>query len=283
VGPGRLSPGSTVKIGVIYYSGTGTTAYTGQKIAEKLEEKGHSVSLGRMNTWDPEKLNGFDILGFGAPCYAFYPPRQFLSFLRKITPGNIPFFLFSTSHGMGGNTAACMYRIVAAKGYRYLGCSLECTGILNIRAWRRKKGRNSIDEKLCGLENLSRFTHQIAERYIPVSEEKALYSERGNVLYDLVGIFFTYSWQMALVEGFFKRVDLAKCTGCGICAEVICPAGAITLNEDRVPKIRNTACKGCSGCVNLCPEGAISTILNRNRQPCTVYRKALFFQGRKSG
>ncbi|MHA1733405.1 MAG: ATP-binding protein [Promethearchaeota archaeon] len=65
-------------------------------------------------------------------------------------------------------------------------------------------------------------------------------------------------WQMALVEG-KKRVDPLLCTGCGLCATRICPAGAITLDASSRTTFKRFKCIGCEGCVNLCPQLAIWT------------------------
>ncbi|MEW6725950.1 MAG: 4Fe-4S dicluster domain-containing protein [Bacillota bacterium] len=55
--------------------------------------------------------------------------------------------------------------------------------------------------------------------------------------------------------------DAERCTYCGICAG-ICPAAAITMEEDRenlaVRRVFNSfACIYCGRCVELCPNGAL--------------------------
>jgi len=49
-------------------------------------------------------------------------------------------------------------------------------------------------------------------------------------------------------------VDLARCTGCGICWEV-CPQDAVS--PGRVPVIDPQRCTGCGTCLRQCPRGAI--------------------------
>ncbi len=47
-----------------------------------------------------------------------------------------------------------------------------------------------------------------------------------------------------------------QCSGCGACAEKVCFAGAIKMN-DQVAVIDETMCKGCGRCVEVCDSKAI--------------------------
>ncbi len=51
------------------------------------------------------------------------------------------------------------------------------------------------------------------------------------------------------------KVDVEKCTGCGICVEA-CPVDAIRLDND-VAVIDEAACTVCGVCVDECPNDAI--------------------------
>jgi len=51
------------------------------------------------------------------------------------------------------------------------------------------------------------------------------------------------------------NIDIAKCTGCGTCAE-ICPVDAITVND--TAHVNEETCVECGTCVEECPEQAIS-------------------------
>ena len=52
-----------------------------------------------------------------------------------------------------------------------------------------------------------------------------------------------------------RKVDEAKCVGCGACAGA-CPAEAITV--DGVAKIDEAKCVDCGACASQCPAEAIS-------------------------
>jgi len=71
-------------------------------------------------------------------------------------------------------------------------------------------------------------------------------------------------------------VDIARCTGCGVCVEV-CPAGAIALVEGKA-RVDEETCTGCGACVDACPEDAIQPVIQGELIPAperpapTVYR-----------
>ncbi|MBE9514159.1 MAG: FAD-dependent oxidoreductase [Chloroflexi bacterium] len=57
-------------------------------------------------------------------------------------------------------------------------------------------------------------------------------------------------------EGIVCSVNENICSGCGIC-EVLCPYGAIAIDEDKkVAKVNQALCKGCGTCCAACPSGA---------------------------
>ena len=70
-----------------------------------------------------------------------------------------------------------------------------------------------------------------------------------------------------------SQVDVEKCDGCGVCAEV-CPFGAIILEDtvgtgnraDYRSKNIMASCKGCGLCAASCPQKAIDMLHFRDRQ-----------------
>jgi len=57
-------------------------------------------------------------------------------------------------------------------------------------------------------------------------------------------------------EGNVASVNEETCSGCGIC-EVLCPYGAITVDQERRLAVVNAAlCNGCGVCCAACPSGA---------------------------
>jgi len=62
----------------------------------------------------------------------------------------------------------------------------------------------------------------------------------------------------AMVQGGPKACDFG-CLGYGSCAEA-CPFNAITMRDDRLPRIDPDKCTGCGVCVQACPRGLIELL-----------------------
>ena len=54
-----------------------------------------------------------------------------------------------------------------------------------------------------------------------------------------------------------------QCTGCGVCTEDVCFVDAIRLVNDRA--VISEACRGCSRCVDVCPQEAIEISIDDER------------------
>src|SRR6056297_2241682 len=108
-----------MKVGILYFSGTGATAKIAQVIGNQMDDAGHEVSYFRLkeNTSDDTRiglLEDFDLLGLGAPVYSMRIPRIASKILKELPlPLQKPFFVFSTAHGSWGDGNALwnLYKI----------------------------------------------------------------------------------------------------------------------------------------------------------------------------
>lgn len=131
-----------MNIGIIVHSQTGNTHSVGQKLKDKLEERGHSVTVGLLDTANEEVADGrepdlgslfdtgYDALVFGSPVHAFSLAPAMAVYLKQMPSLNgkeIACFVtkqlpFSWT---GGNRAiAEMKRLCEEKGGRVIGTEI---------------------------------------------------------------------------------------------------------------------------------------------------------------
>ncbi|MBD3353409.1 MAG: hypothetical protein GF364_18145 [Candidatus Lokiarchaeota archaeon] len=272
-----------LKVGIFYFSGTGTTAFFADYLAKVFQQRGNSASTIRIKKMEPKNLQNlidtYDLMGFGAPAWVWNPPRMFSKRIKGLKFPGKPYFVFSTCEGSSGNTHwKIMHSLRHSKGIFLGEVGVYCTN--NIRSWRSKKSQNhlfQVDKETiskAGLVNGQQFVLKTLETINSNSENKLKEIEmpkpHHSLFWRFMGWFFTYRFQMQLVIG-RKHVDIEKCSKCGLCATKICPSGAISLTLDNFPKFNESKCIGCQGCVNLCPTLAIDGRSTKNKEPFTTY------------
>ena len=115
---------------------------------------------------------------------------------------------------------------------------------------------------------IKRYKNIILDKCVPL---KILKPIRG---YSIFTSFLCYGWQMSIGTIGIKHLDKQKCTKCGLCVTQICPTKCIYINKKgNFPTFKKFKCVGCNGCVNLCPEGAISSRLTINHHQYNIYSK----------
>ena len=75
-----------MKIYIIFFSGTGNTAWVIKKISEKLIQKNHELNI---NSCESDKINynkieNADILGIAYPTYSSNAPSHIYDFISKL-------------------------------------------------------------------------------------------------------------------------------------------------------------------------------------------------------
>ena len=90
------------KVAISYFSGTGNTELIAKEYKKSFEEKGYALSLFRLDEQPyPFPTEGYSLLGFGFPIYAFHIPDWVMKKWRDFPEavGEQKAFIFGTSGG----------------------------------------------------------------------------------------------------------------------------------------------------------------------------------------
>lgn len=242
------------KIWAVYFSGTGTTRRTVERIASGLAEKlalpVEKVDFSRPQVRQQElRFDAADLVVFGTPVYAGRVPNVLLPFLQeKIVGGGalaVPVVLF-------GNRAyddALMElrNILAADGLH----PVAAAAFVGEHSFSRTLGQgrpNENDEAL--MDEFAAKTADLVRR-LPAAPEKPVAVGGQEPLRP----YYTPRDHAGNPINILKvkpKTDMTRCGGCGLCAEM-CPMGSIDPTD--VSAVRGICIK-CCACVKGCPTGA---------------------------
>lgn len=268
-----------MKVLLLYFSGTGSTAELAFQLRDIIKTKGYEVEFYRI-TRDlmqnpPKNLEQYGLIGFGTPIWSWRTPRIITRFASKLKFPGVPYFLFFTCGGSEGNARWSLYKSLRKSDGKYMG-SVVVDGTSNIRSWRPRLDQppNNFNQlhpdRLKSAEDfISELLNNLANQEI--SEVAEMQSPSRIWYWSIINAIATYPFQMRVLAA-NKKVDMEKCTKCGLCAQKICPSGAITLNFEGIPQIKENLCFGCQGCLNLCPTLAIYNRSSISKQPFTTYK-----------
>lgn len=242
------------KIWAVYFSGTGTTRRTVERIASGLAEKlalpVEKVDFSRPQVRQQElRFDAADLVVFGTPVYAGRVPNVLLPFLQKKIAGGdalaVPVVLF-------GNRAyddALMElrNILAADGLH----PVAAAAFVGEHSFSRTLGQgrpNENDEAL--MDEFAAKTADLVRR-LPAAPEKPVAVGGQEPLRP----YYTPRDRAGNHINILKvkpKTDMTRCGGCGLCAEM-CPMGSIDPTD--VSAVRGICIK-CCACVKGCPTGA---------------------------
>ncbi len=232
---------------ILYFSGTGNSAYAARLLGEKINDT--VVDMGKMLKDRMSYLFSEKPWVVVAPIYAWQMPRVVRDWLAKTTLSGSKemYFVLTCGDSMGG-AGKFAKELCDKKGMVYRGTAeLKMPENYIIMFKAPDKEKTDLSVKLAE-GKISKIAEEITAGK-DITEKKA--GAFDGIMSGIIN------------NGFYKLFVSAKkfyakdnCIGCGLCAKK-CPLGNIKMAYGRPVWESETNCTQCMACICYCPVEAI--------------------------
>lgn len=231
---------------ILYFSGTGNSAYIAAQLAARLGDDLISIN-DKIRDRDWKKITSSRPFIFVVPTYAWRIPRLVEEWICKMTfTGASQAYFVMTCGDSNGNAVKYIKKLCAKKKFRYMGCQKIVMPENYIAMF-------PVPEKPEAIATVMRaepLIEQVAEAVLAGRPlEKACISVVDKITSGIVNSAF---YAFFVKDKKFYATE--ECVSCGKCASV-CPLHNITITDGK--PVWNGKCTHCMACICDCPKEAI--------------------------
>ncbi len=244
-----------MKIKINYFTSTGNTLWTANRIKENFERYNHEVSMYDSTICGEECYEDCDMVGFVYPVWGSTMPNPQRDILEKMKNGRGTKVFFIGNAGIfSGDTGIYYKKIADRKGYDTVyACHIFLPINIVFPGFSLFK-QPDIDKK----NKMVRIAEKRLEDICSdINNNIRKYQGRGIIA--AIGGRGQRNHYNPFVDRFKKKmyIDKEKCIECGLCYK-ICPVGAIEESKvDNHFAINHEKCIFCLKCYNLCPKDCV--------------------------
>ncbi len=228
---------------IFYLSGCGNSLYLARKLAVDLDAELRSIPYYMKHS---EEIKA-DLVGIVTPVYCLGLPPLVERFLKQMRLQGRPYLFCVADMAVTAGGALGQAAQVLGKRRQSLkaGFTVPMPGtsiVFPTPTAKQGKMLAQADEKLKAI---------VADVKARRENTKKL---SGSTFFRLLN---TVGWLVLdhVLQVKHRKLDPAKCVGCGICAQV-CPLDAVTMLEGK--PVFDKQCCSCFACAQWCPQQAIS-------------------------
>jgi len=234
---------------IFYFSATGNSRYTAERIAETTGERAVSISECMKSSSFEYSLGQDEQLGIVLPVYAWGLPGIASDFLKKlnVTAPERPYTFFVCTYGcVAGQAGTFTDMLLRRKGHQ-----------LDARFDIKMPDTWTPVFDLSDQKKVQKINEN-AETEILFAARKIKDRARGDFMKNkapLPAAFLLNRLVYPVLCGTWHFSVKRSCIGCGSCAAA-CPVKAIQMKNGRPVWVRRS-CTACLGCLHRCPRFAI--------------------------
>ncbi len=257
-----------MKLGIVYFSGTGNTAWVTQRLVEQLRVRGDVVTAFSCEETPAAQLDvaAWDGLGIAFPVHSSFAPSVFRDYLEQLPAADKLLFAVTTAGYWAGDTAWYAAQSLARRGYRLFLCA---NVLMPNNFFIPKMDFLPVTPPERVPRFLERATRRVAQLAARIHAQER-HIEGAGIIGRLGGALQRWGYSNFEPKMLARFSADETCTGCGWCVRH-CPTQSWELRDYKAHFL--DLCIFCMRCYNFCPVQAIqATEKTRNLKKYRRYQ-----------